>query len=59
VIAEPPVDAGAVKAIVAVPLPGVAAPIVGASGTVMGVAGAEAAEAAPWLAAFVALTVNV
>ena len=36
-IAEPPVDAGAVKAIVAVPLPGVAVNIVGTSGAAMGV----------------------
>jgi hypothetical protein len=36
-IAEPPFDAGAVKAIVACPLPAVAVPIVGASGACAGV----------------------
>jgi hypothetical protein len=58
VIAEPPV-APAVKAMLAEPLPSVATNDVGAPGTVMGVADAEAAEAAPWPAAFVAVTVNV
>ena len=37
-ITEPPVDVGAVKAIIAVPLPGVAAPLIsGAPGTVIGI----------------------
>ena len=51
--------AGAVNATLTCALPAVATPIVGAPATVMGVADAEAAEAAPWPAAFVALTVNV
>ena len=56
-IAEPPFAAGAVKAIVAWPLPGVAAPIVGAPGTTaftlnpcVTVAAARKAALPAWLA---------
>jgi hypothetical protein len=59
VIAEPPV-AGAVKAMLAELLLGVATNAVGASGTVYGVtAGVVAAEAELSPAAFVAVIINV
>ncbi len=59
-IVEPPLSAGAVKAIVACALPLVAAPIVGALGTIAGVTEAEAeAEAELVPTAFVAFTVKV
>lgn len=56
-IAEPPFDAGAVKAMLAWPLPAVAAPIVGASGAVAGVTLALA-DAAELPRAFVAITLQ-
>ena len=47
------------KLTVACPTPAVAVPIVGALGTVAGVTAAEAVEAGPLPAEFVALTVKV
>ena len=58
-MAEPPFDAGAVKATLACALPPVAVPMVGAPGTVDGVTLFDAADAAPWPFALVARTVNV
>jgi hypothetical protein len=57
VIADPPSELGAVKAMFAVVLPGVAVPIVGAPGTVRGVTDADA-DAALVPIAFVAVTVQ-
>jgi hypothetical protein len=57
VIGEPPFDAGAVKAMLAWPLPAVAVPIVGAPGAVAGVTLALA-EAAELPRAFVAITLQ-
>jgi hypothetical protein len=59
VMGDPPSLAGAVKAMVACPLPGVAVPIVGAPGRVAGVTLFEAAEAGPAPSALVAFTVKV
>ena len=60
VIAEPPLDAGAVNATVALDDPAaVTAPMVGAPGTVSGVTGADAADAAEVRPPFVAVAVNV
>lgn len=59
VIAEPPLNTGGVKVIVASPSPLVAVPIVGASGTVAGVTELLALEAEPVPTALVAVTVNV
>jgi hypothetical protein len=59
VIAEPPVEAGAVNATEACALPGVTAPTVGAPGTVRGVTEDDAPEAVPVPATFVAVTVKV
>ena len=58
-IAEPPLDTGAVKVTVACELPAVAAPIVGAPGTVLGVTLFDAADGVPTPAMLVAVTVNV
>jgi hypothetical protein len=59
VIAEPPVDAGAVHVTVAWPLPAVALTFVGAPGTPVGVTEEEALDAVLVPRAFVAVTVNV
>jgi hypothetical protein len=59
VIVVPPLDAGAVKEMVACELPAVADAAVGAPGTVVGVTAVEADEAAPVPAALVAVTVKV
>ena len=58
-IAEPPLNTGGVKVIIASPLPLVAVPIIGASGTVAGVTELLALEAVPVPTALVAVTVNV
>jgi hypothetical protein len=58
-MADPPLEAGAVKEIVAWALPAVAAPIVGAPGTVAGVTLSDAAEAVPVPMLLVAVTVKV
>jgi hypothetical protein len=58
-MAEPPLEAGAVKVTVACALPAVAVPMVGAPGTVAGVTLFEAAEAALVPTALVAVTVKV
>src|SRR5918994_2640711 len=57
VIADPPFDAGAVKAMLACALPAVAAPMLGAPGTVAGVTFALA-DAAELPRAFVAITLH-
>jgi hypothetical protein len=58
VIVDPPVELGAVKAMLALALPAVATPIVGAPGTVAGVT--ETAEDATLLPlAFFAVTVQL
>jgi hypothetical protein len=56
---EPPLLPGALKVIVACPLPLVAVPIVGASGTVAGVTALLVPEEILVPYAFVAVTVNV
>ena len=56
-MALPPVDAGALKVTVALPLPAVALTPAGAPGTVNGVTGLEAPGPVP--AAFVAVNVKV
>lgn len=58
-MAEPPFDAGGVKATEAVPFPPVAWPMVGAPGAAAGVTEFDWAEAMPVPAAFVAATVKV
>ena len=58
-IAEPPLEAGAVKVTVADALPPVAVPIVGVPGTVAGVTLFDAADAALVPTALVAVTVKV
>jgi hypothetical protein len=58
-MALPPLDAGAVKVTVALPLPGVALTPVGAPGSAPGVTWLEADDACPVPAAFVAVTVKV
>jgi hypothetical protein len=55
----PPSSDGGSQATSAEALPGVAATPVGAVGVVAGVTGAEATDAGPVPAAFVAVTVNV
>jgi hypothetical protein len=59
VIAEPPFDAGGVKATETCPLPAVAVPTVGVPGTVAAVTEFDGADAAPVPTAFVAVTVKV
>jgi len=59
VIADPPLDAGAVNVTVACALPAVAVPMVGAPGTVSGVTLLDAADGAPTPTALVAVTLNV
>ena len=59
VIADPPFEAGAVKVIVACPLPAVATPMVGAPGTVTGTTTLLVIEAELVPAAFVAVTVKL
>ena len=59
VIAEPPLELGAVNVTVACALPAVAVPMVGAPGTVAGVTLFDAAEAAPVPAELLAVMVNV
>ena len=62
VMVEPPLDAGAVKLILALPLPPKMAVMLGAPGTVVlavGVTLLDAAEAAPVPIALVAVTVKV
>ena len=58
-MAEPPLEAGAVKVAVAWALPAVAVPMIGAPGTVAGVTLFDAAEAGPVPIILVALTVKV
>ncbi len=58
-IVEPPLEAGALKVMFAVVLPGVAETPVGAPGTVTGVTGLDAVEAGPVPTALVAFTVKV
>jgi hypothetical protein len=59
VIADPPVEAGAVQVTVAEALRGVTVRMVGAPGTVRGVTVFEGLEAAPTPTVLVALTVKV
>ena len=59
VIAEPPFDAGAVKATETFPLPAVAVPTVGAPGTVAAVTEFEAVDGNPVPTALVAVMVKV
>ncbi len=59
VIAEPPLEAGAVKVTVAWVFPAVAVPMIGAPGTENGVTELEAALGAPVPATVVAVTVKV
>ena len=59
VIAEPPLDPGALNVIVASPFPRVAVPIVGAPGVVAGVTELLVPEETLVPCAFVAVTVNV
>ncbi len=59
VIAEPPFETGALKVIVASPLPRVAVPIIGAPGTVAGTTELEATETELVPTTFVAVTVKV
>ncbi len=59
VMTEPPLDTGAVKVIVASPLPRTAETLVGAPGVVEGTTELLAADAALVPTAFVAVTVNV
>ena len=58
-MADPPLEAGAVKLTLAEALPRVAVAPVGAPGTVTGVTGLDAPEAGPVPMALVALTVKV
>ena len=58
-IAEPPLEAGAVQLTVACAFPAVALTLVGAPGTVIGVIGAEAADVAPVPMPLLATTVKV
>ena len=58
-IAEPPSNEGAVKSILACPLPAVAVPTMGASGTLAGVILLDALLAELVPAELVAVTVNV
>jgi hypothetical protein len=59
VIADPPLEAGAVHDTTARALPVIAVTPVGAPGMVRGVTAALGADAGPLPAAFVATTVNV
>jgi hypothetical protein len=59
VIADPPFDAGGVKATETCPLPTVAVPMAGVPGTVAAVTEFEGADAAPVPTALVAVTVKV
>jgi len=59
VIAEPPLDAGGVKEIVAKPFPGVAVPMVGAPGTVGAIVIEKLCVTVPPLFAAVTTPVNV
>jgi hypothetical protein len=59
VIADPPLDAGAVKVTEACPLPPVAVPTVGVPGTVAGVTEFDAADAVPVPTALVAVTLKL
>ena len=59
VIAEPPLDDGAVQLTTAEESPATALTLVGVPGTVAGVTAPEALEAEPVPRAFVAVTVNV
>jgi hypothetical protein len=59
VIADPPFDAGAVKAMLAWPLPGVAAPIVGAPGTIAAMTIEKLCVALPLALVAVTTPVNV
>jgi hypothetical protein len=58
VIADPPLEAGAVQVTVAEALPGVTVKMVGAPATVTGVTVFEGLEAAPTPTVLVALTVK-
>ncbi len=58
-IADPPFETGALKVIVAYPLPRVAVPIIGAPGTVIGTTELLEAETTLSPTALVANTVNV
>ncbi len=58
-IAEPPFDAGGVKATETCPLPAVAVPMVGMPGALAAVTEFEGAEPAPVPAALVAVTEKV
>ena len=58
-MADPPLEAGAVKLTLAEVLPGVAVPMVGAPGRVTGVTGLDALEAGPVPMALVAVTLKV
>ena len=58
-MAEPPLDTGAVNATLIWALPAVAVPMVGAPGTVIGVALVDGDDAALLPAALLALTVQV
>ena len=59
VIAEPPVEEGAVKLIEALPFPAAALTLVGAPGTVAGVIADEGVDDAPFPFELVAVTVKV
>jgi hypothetical protein len=59
VIAEPPLEAGALKLIVACPLPAVAAPIVGCPGTVAAIAIEKDCVAVPEALVAVTTPLNV
>ena len=59
VIAQPPLDEGAVQDTVDCPLPAVAVTLVGAPGTVAGHTELDALDADPVPALLVAVTVNV
>ena len=58
-MADPPLEAGAVKVTVACALPAVAVPMVGAPGTVQGVTELEGALGEPVPETVVAVTVKV
>ena len=58
-MADPPLEAGAVKLTLAEPVAGAADTPVGAPGTVTGITGLDAVDASPVPMAFVALTVKV
>ena len=58
-VAEPPVEEGAIQLTVACVLPAIAVTLVGAPGTVAGVTAFDALEDAPAPTVLVATTVNV